>query len=112
VDRLAAGGNPGAFEFPRPLLNDPGFDFSFSGLKTSVRYRLQKRPELADHPAALRDLCAGVQAAIVEVLTFCSRKWCTLRLPLTGWFPDGTMCVQDVRPRTDCRGDDSDTGDR
>ncbi len=68
VDRLAAEGNPGAFAFPRPLLTDPGFDFSFSGLKTSVRYFLQKRPHLADDPATLRDLCAGVQAAIVEVL--------------------------------------------
>jgi len=68
VDRLAAEGNPGAYEFPRPLLADQGFDFSFSGLKTSVRYFLQKHPSLADDPQALRDLCASVQAAIVEVL--------------------------------------------
>jgi N6-L-threonylcarbamoyladenine synthase len=68
LDRLAAEGDPRAFEFPRPLLNDPGDDFSFSGLKTSVRYFLAKRPELLDDPRAVRDVCAGVQAAIVEVL--------------------------------------------
>src|ERR1017187_7017814 len=38
IDRLAEQGNPKAYDFPRPLLNDPGDDFSFSGLKTSVRY--------------------------------------------------------------------------
>lgn len=68
LDRLAQEGNPQAYDFPRPLLKDPGDDFSFAGLKTSVRYFLQKNPRLADNPQALRDLCASVQAAIVEVL--------------------------------------------
>jgi N6-L-threonylcarbamoyladenine synthase len=68
LDRLAAEGNPAAYDFPRPLMTEPNFDFSFSGLKTSVRYFLQKHPTLADDPKALRDLCASVQAAIVEVL--------------------------------------------
>ena len=68
IDRLAAQGNPRAFAFPRPLLTEPNDDFSFSGLKTSVRYFLQKNPALADDPQSLRDLCASVQAAIVEVL--------------------------------------------
>lgn len=68
LDRLAAEGDPAAFDFPRPLLAEPNFDFSFSGLKTSVRYFLEKHPGLADDPKALRDLCASVQAAIVEVL--------------------------------------------
>ncbi|MBI1841449.1 MAG: tRNA (adenosine(37)-N6)-threonylcarbamoyltransferase complex transferase subunit TsaD, partial [Verrucomicrobia bacterium] len=57
-----------AHPFPRPMLNDPGFDFSFSGLKTSVRYFLDKRPELRAPGPARNDLCASVQAAIVEVL--------------------------------------------
>lgn len=68
LDRLAGEGNPNAFDFPRPLLNDPGDDFSFSGLKTAVRYFLQKHPELCNDASAVRDLCASVQAAIVEVL--------------------------------------------
>lgn len=68
LDQLAGEGNPEAYRFPRPMLTDPGWDFSFSGLKTSVRYFLEKNPGLSDDPVALRDLCAGVQAAIVEVL--------------------------------------------
>jgi N6-L-threonylcarbamoyladenine synthase len=68
IDRLAAGGNPRAFQFPRPLLNDASDDFSFAGLKTSVRYFLQKHPALLEEPARARDLCASVQAAIIEVL--------------------------------------------
>jgi N6-L-threonylcarbamoyladenine synthase len=68
MDRLAEEGNPQAFIFPRPLMNDPNDDFSFSGLKTSVRYFLRDHPHLLDEAQALRDLCASVQAAIVEVL--------------------------------------------
>ncbi|MBI3882096.1 MAG: tRNA (adenosine(37)-N6)-threonylcarbamoyltransferase complex transferase subunit TsaD [Verrucomicrobia bacterium] len=68
MDRLAAQGNPAAFDFPRPLLHDASDDFSFSGLKTSVRYFLAKQPQLLDDPQRIRDLCASVQAAIVEVL--------------------------------------------
>lgn len=68
IDRLAASGNPRAFDFPRPMLRDPGDDFSFSGLKTSVRYFIRDNPNLLEQPIALRDLCASVQAAIVEVL--------------------------------------------
>jgi N6-L-threonylcarbamoyladenine synthase len=68
IDRLAAEGDPTACDFPRPLLRDPGDDFSFSGLKTSVRYFLRDHPRLAEDPRHLRNLCASVQAAIVDVL--------------------------------------------
>ncbi|HEX4350195.1 MAG TPA: tRNA (adenosine(37)-N6)-threonylcarbamoyltransferase complex transferase subunit TsaD [Verrucomicrobiae bacterium] len=68
IDRLAAQGNPEAYDFPRPLLHDANDDFSFSGLKTSVRYFIRDHPALPDDPQKIRDLCASVQAAIVEVL--------------------------------------------
>src|SRR5665213_1233632 len=68
IDRLAEQGNPVAFYFPRPLLNDSSDDFSFSGLKTSVRYFIRDNPALLDDAQKIRDLCASVQAAIVEVL--------------------------------------------
>ena len=62
IDKLAQHGDPKAFSFPRPLLGQ-GFDFSFSGLKTAIRYFLQ------DHPhAKLEDVAASFQAAVVEVL--------------------------------------------
>src|SRR5258706_12174460 len=68
IDRLAEQGNPKAFDFPRPMLNDANDDFSFSGLKTSVRYFVRDNPGVLTDGRQLRDLCASVQAAIVEVL--------------------------------------------
>ena len=68
MDRLSESGNPKAFDFPRPLLHDASDDFSFSGLKTSVRYFLRDNPALLDDPQNIHDLCASIQAAIVEVL--------------------------------------------
>jgi N6-L-threonylcarbamoyladenine synthase len=68
IDRLAEQGNSKAFDFPRPLLHDAGDDFSFSGLKISVRYFLRDHPALLHDTQKIRDLCASVQAAIVEVL--------------------------------------------
>jgi len=68
LDRLAGQGKAKGLDFPRPMLNEPNDDFSFSGLKTSVRYFLRDHPETLEDRQRLRDLCAGVQAAIVEVL--------------------------------------------
>src|SRR6185295_8548678 len=68
IDRLAKRGNPNAFVFPRPMKNESNDNFSFSGLKTSVRYFLRDHPEMLNDDQLLRDLCASVQAAIVDVL--------------------------------------------
>lgn len=68
IDKLAEQGNPKAFDFPRPLLHDANDDFSFSGLKTSVRYFLRDNPDLLNNRQKICDLCASIQAAIVEVL--------------------------------------------
>jgi N6-L-threonylcarbamoyladenine synthase len=68
IDRLAEQSNAKAFDFPRPMMNDAGDDFSFSGLKTSVRYFIRDNPALLEDAQRVRDLCASVQAAIVEVL--------------------------------------------
>lgn len=64
IDRLAAQGNPMAIAFPRPLSDSPGFDFSFSGLKTAVLYYLKR------HPRERReDVAASFLASVVDVLT-------------------------------------------
>ena len=63
VNRLAKDGDPTRFDFPRSMLHSGDFAFSFSGLKTSVRYML---PKLAELPMA--DVCASFQEAIVDVL--------------------------------------------
>ena len=63
IDRLAKTGNPRAIAFPRSMLNESGYNFSFSGLKTSVLYFLRK------HPAhSVPDVCASFQEAAVDVL--------------------------------------------
>jgi N6-L-threonylcarbamoyladenine synthase len=68
MDRLSEGANPKAFDFPRPMMNESHDDFSFSGLKTSVRYFIRDNPGVLADAQRLRDLCASVQAAIVDVL--------------------------------------------
>jgi N6-L-threonylcarbamoyladenine synthase len=76
IDRLAETGDPDAFSFPQPMIQEPHDDFSFSGLKTSVRYYLRDHPELPGDPSALRDLCASIQKAIVGVLVAKSIRAC------------------------------------
>jgi N6-L-threonylcarbamoyladenine synthase len=68
IDRLAEHGNGGAFDFPRPMLQESHDDFSFSGLKTAVRYFVRDHPGLLEDSQRVRDLSASVQGAIVEVL--------------------------------------------
>ncbi|QWV99495.1 tRNA (adenosine(37)-N6)-threonylcarbamoyltransferase complex transferase subunit TsaD [Geomonas nitrogeniifigens] len=67
IDRLAAGGDPQAIKFPRPLLHDGTFNFSFSGLKTAVLTHVGKHPEAKEQ--GINDLAASFQAAVCEVLT-------------------------------------------
>lgn len=67
VERLAASGNPRAFSFPRALPNRGDLAFSFSGLKTSLRYRVAAL-SAAELEAARPDLCASYQAAVIDVL--------------------------------------------
>ena len=68
IDRLAQQGDPRAFHFARPRVD--GYDYSFSGLKTSFLYTLRdavaQDPDFIEHHKA--DLCASLQATIVEIL--------------------------------------------
>lgn len=63
--RLAENGRPGRFEFPRPLLDRPGCEFSFSGLKTAAMYAVRDTV-LDDQVCA--DIALAFQAAVVETL--------------------------------------------
>jgi N6-L-threonylcarbamoyladenine synthase len=65
IERWAGGGDPHKFDLPRGMMNSRDANFSFSGLKTAVRYLL---PKLVDSDADRRDLCASFQHAVVEVL--------------------------------------------
>ena len=68
IDKLAKEGDPHAFRFAKPRIE--GFDYSFSGLKTSFLYTL--RDEMAEDPNFIEknkaDLCASLQTTIVEIL--------------------------------------------
>ncbi|HTD31087.1 MAG TPA: tRNA (adenosine(37)-N6)-threonylcarbamoyltransferase complex transferase subunit TsaD [Steroidobacteraceae bacterium] len=63
--QLATQGRPGKFTFPRPMLDRPGLEFSFSGLKTAVLHAVQGR-ELT--PQLRADVARGVEDAIVDTL--------------------------------------------
>lgn len=71
IEQAARGGNAKRYRFPRPLLDEDGFDFSFSGLKSSVR-RAAEDADLTE--ATVRDIAASFQAAVVEVLVERTRK--------------------------------------
>ncbi|RAU83463.1 tRNA (adenosine(37)-N6)-threonylcarbamoyltransferase complex transferase subunit TsaD [Pontibacter arcticus] len=68
LDKAAALGNPKAFAFP--VGNMPGYDYSFSGIKTSVLYFLQK--QVKENPAFVQeninDICASVQFTLIKTL--------------------------------------------
>ena len=87
LSALAREGDPEAVPLPRPMLDRPGLDFSFSGLKTAAIVRLRERAGAsggaadgaagetpAIDPGFARDLAAGFEAAVVDVLaTKCAR---------------------------------------
>lgn len=66
IERRARQGNAGRFNFPRSMLDSRDHNFSFSGLKTAVRYTLAKLDSLGEETIA--DLAASFQRAVVEVL--------------------------------------------
>ncbi|MFI5304101.1 MAG: tRNA (adenosine(37)-N6)-threonylcarbamoyltransferase complex transferase subunit TsaD [Nitrospiria bacterium] len=67
IDRMASGQDPDKIHFPRALLSKESFDFSFSGLKTSLRAFLEKRKNEGIQEL-LPEIAAGYQEAIVDVL--------------------------------------------
>ncbi|HEY5508107.1 MAG TPA: tRNA (adenosine(37)-N6)-threonylcarbamoyltransferase complex transferase subunit TsaD [Paludibacter sp.] len=77
IDRLAKEGNPKAFVFNKPQI--PGFNYSFSGLKTSFLYLL--RDKVKEDPdfvsKNMNDICASLQATVVDILMNKLRKAAT-----------------------------------
>jgi len=76
VEQAAKSGDPKRFNLPRPLLNQPGCDMSFSGLKTAI---LRARDSVVAEKGGLTvqdqaDLCAGFQAAVTDVLIEKTRR--------------------------------------
>jgi N6-L-threonylcarbamoyladenine synthase len=90
IEKRARGGNPKRFDLPRSMLDSE--NFSFSGLKTAVRYLLPKLR--GDY---LRDLCASFQQAVVDVLVqktiAAARKYDVELVTVSG----GVSCNQELR---------------
>ncbi len=79
IDELAAQGDPKAIRFPRSTLDPDSLDFSFSGLKTAVLYRVRghkgrERDASSLSQQELRDVCAGFQQACIDVLLLKIRR--------------------------------------
>ncbi len=68
IDRLAKEGDPNKIIFPRAYLDKSGFDFSFSGLKTSVNRYIQTHEN--EYKNQIPDIVAGFREAVVDVLSY------------------------------------------
>lgn len=66
ISKLALEGNTQAIQFPRPMIHENNFNFSFSGLKTAALYWL--RDNTLDETTTLNDFCASLEQAITDVL--------------------------------------------
>jgi N6-L-threonylcarbamoyladenine synthase len=75
IARLASGGQPGRFRFPRPMTDRPGLDFSFSGLKTFTRNTIaQLHLEGGLDAQAKADIALAFETAVVETLLIKCRR--------------------------------------
>ncbi|MGI8820868.1 MAG: tRNA (adenosine(37)-N6)-threonylcarbamoyltransferase complex transferase subunit TsaD [Chthoniobacterales bacterium] len=96
IERRATTGDPRRFDFPRSMLDSRGSDFSFSGLKTAVRYTLAKLDSLGE-AQLVADLAASFQAAVIDVLvrkTIAAARNCgARRVTLSG----GVSCNRALR---------------
>lgn len=70
VARAAETGDPGAYDFPRPMTRNPGMNFSFSGLKTAVKLAAGDAPSSQE----VADIAASFQQAVVDTLTIKCRR--------------------------------------
>jgi N6-L-threonylcarbamoyladenine synthase len=97
IEKMAKQGNPEAFGLPRSFPERDNLNFSFSGLKTAVRFFFEKSPKLQQDPAWVQDLCASFQKAVVDVLVRKSVQAVSLarveRLVVSG----GVLCNQALR---------------
>ena len=67
IDKIAKSGNPTAFRFPRPMIDQDNLDLSFSGLKTSVNRTIDEL-ERSHQDVPIEDLAASFQKAVIDIL--------------------------------------------
>ncbi len=98
VEAEARKGNPARFAFPRPLLDRPGCDLSFSGLKTAL---LRARDALVSQKGGLTradraDLCASFQAAVADVLAEKSTRALAMSPDITAFAVAGGVAANET----------------
>ena len=105
IDALAREGRADAFDFPRPMLDQPGYDFSFSGLKTAVALAAAARGEPPYPRELLADLSASFQAAVVETLVRRTMAALAATGARTLSLGGGVACNRELRERleAECR---------
>jgi N6-L-threonylcarbamoyladenine synthase len=94
IERTAFGGDPAAVKFPRPYMW-PGWEFSFSGLKTALIYYVKDH---RDYRKRLKDICASFQQALIDTLVFkavqAAKKMGTGKITLCGGVA-ANMCLRE-----------------
>jgi N6-L-threonylcarbamoyladenine synthase len=97
IEKMAKQGNPEAYGLPRSFPERDNLNFSFSGLKTAVRFFYEKSPQIRSDPAWAHDLCASFQKAVVDVLVRKSMQAVAVakasRLAVSG----GVLCNRTLR---------------
>ncbi len=95
ISKLAETGNTKAINFPRPMLDQENFDFSFAGLKTSALYWL--RDNKLDKKITINDFCASVEEAIIDVLVAKTRLAAAAHNPKTIILAGGVAANKKLR---------------
>ena len=101
---MAKKGDEKAIDFPRPLINRDDYNFSFSGLKTSVRYFVEKAQAAGNLPP-LENIAASFQAAVVDVLVKktirAAQEYQVKSINLTGGVAANSRLRHDLRKTAD-----------
>ncbi|TSC83902.1 MAG: O-sialoglycoprotein endopeptidase [Parcubacteria group bacterium Gr01-1014_13] len=99
ISKLAETGNIKAIKFPRPMMDDENYLFSFAGLKTSALYWL--RDNKLDDKITTNDFCASFEQAIVDVLVFKTLKAAAQYKPKTIILAGGVSANKKLRQTLD-----------
>ena len=105
--KAAEAGDENAYALPRPMLNRPGFDFSFSGLKTAVMLQVRDAAAVGNLAAARADLAASFQRAAIDTLTGrtlqAARQECATSIVVAGGVGANRLLRSELERRFDGR---------
>ncbi len=104
TERLAKKGDPSSIKFPRPILNDKSYDFSFSGLKTAVIYYIKELKE-ENKNIPVSDILASFQQAVIDVLVKktikAALKFKTKQIILAGGVAANNSLRREIKEKAD-----------